>query len=260
MKPKPLPEILWPAPNLPVPRLGKTDVHLWTACLDEFSQFISVVEPALFPDEKSRASRFKLERHRDRFVIQSGLLRYLLSQYLEVAPSEHSFKRGGHGKPELVTAPGGEPLYFNVSHSDSMVLYAITQATAIGVDIERVRTIDDLDEIARRFFTPGETAALRALGFEERLVGFFNCWTRKEAVLKATGEGITGGLDIVEVTLKPGGPAQVLNTRGGAEDINHWSLHPLAPVTGYVATLAHQGPPLELKCWAVPLAILKRRL
>lgn len=256
--PGPLPQILWPLPQLPLARLGTARVHLWVACPDSLCEFISALEPVLSPEEKARASRYKSAKRRADFTVQIGLLRWLLSQYRTVAPADHKFTCGAHGKPELETSKGLAPLHFNLSHSDSLVLYAFTPAAAVGVDIERIRPMDDWEDIAGRFFTPGETAALRALSPGQRQDGFFNCWTRKEAILKATGAGITGGLDTVEVTLRPGDPARVLNLHGPQDGPNPWSLHHLSPAPGYVAALAYCGAPLELQCWSISPTILRR--
>ncbi|HUC86075.1 MAG TPA: 4'-phosphopantetheinyl transferase superfamily protein [Candidatus Acidoferrales bacterium] len=251
---------LWPVPTLPVAPLGKKDVHLWTACLDEFTRLLREFKSVLSPQESARASRFKYPRDRDRFVIAKGLLRFLFSLYRDVEPAQHEFTLGPQGKPESVAAQGLERLHFNVSHSDSMVLYAITRATAVGVDIERIRHMDDLDNLAQQFFTAGEAATLRALPAEKRLVAFFNCWTRKEAFLKATGQGIAGGMNTVEVTLAPDESARLLNLGGDTNAARGWILDPLVPAAGYLAALAYQGPRLKLGCWEVPVEILRRPL
>ncbi len=239
-------DLRWPVPQLTKPTLAQNEIHLWCAHLDEFFSAVPEFCRALSHDERTRVGSFQFRKDHDYFVIQCGLLRHLLSRYLPVSPAEHEFVRGPHGKPELVDAQGAARLHFNMSHSSSMALYAFTRVTAVGVDIERIRPLEDLYNIARNFFTPRETAALRALPDASRLEAFFNCWTRKEAILKATGQGITDGVDGIEVTVAPNEPARVLSMKGDAGAAKGWSLQALEPAVGYATAKGKNGPELEI--------------
>jgi 4'-phosphopantetheinyl transferase len=252
-----MPTIHWPVPSKSKPRLGQDDIHLWCADLGEFSRTFPELYRVLSAQERAKAGRFRFPKDHDHFVIQNGLLRFLLSRYLPIAPAHHELIRGPYGKPELAHCPEAERLHFNMSHSSSLALYAVARATAVGVDIERIRPMDDLENIARGFFTAHETAALCALPVAKRLEAFFSCWTRKEAVLKATGQGIAEGVDGVEVTAVPGEVVRVLSIKGSAQAAAGWSLHALEPATGYAAALAYQGPKRDLCCWTFSLSLLK---
>ena len=243
------PQVNWHIPTGSGPALGTQEIHVWSANLDEFSHALSEFSSVLSIEERTKAQRYKFPKDHDRFVIQRGLLRHLLSRYLPVSPAEHKFTRGPRGKPELVAAPGAVRLQFNVSHSCSMALYAFSQVVAVGVDIELIWPIEDLDNIARNFFAPCEAASLRTLFGTDKLEAFFNCWTRKEAILKATGQGISEGVDGVEVTLAPGEPAHVLRVRRNSRAALDWSLHALQPADGYAAALAYLGRGFPLQCW-----------
>lgn len=242
------------------PTLAQNEIHLWCAHLDKFIPSAPELYRVLSHGERTRAQSFQFHKDRDSFVIQTGLLRHLLSGYLPVSPAEFEFVRGPFGKPELVAAPGEARLHFNMSHSRAMALYAFTCATPVGVDIERIGPMADLENIARIFFTPRETTALSALPDTSRLETFFNCWTRKEAVLKATGQGIREGVDGVEVNVATDEPARVLSIKGDASAARGWSLHSLHPVAGYTAALAYQRPELELVCCVIHPGMPAKRL
>ncbi|HXT39247.1 MAG TPA: 4'-phosphopantetheinyl transferase superfamily protein, partial [Candidatus Angelobacter sp.] len=146
----------------------------------------------------------------------------------------------------------GEVIHFNLSHSDGLALFAFARSHALGVDVERVRPIPEMDQVTARFFSARENAMLNALPAEQRIEAFFNCWTRKEAYLKATGEGIADALPRIEVTLAPGEPVQLLNVGGDLQAASHWSLRPLLPATGFVGAVAARARGLKPVCWRLP--------
>ena len=204
------------------------------------------------PDEISRAARFYFQRDHDRFIAGRGLLRAILSRYLAVAPGEIRFGYGPHGKPELV-GPGQPPaLFFNLSHSHNLALYAISAGPRVGVDIEYIRPDIEAEAIAESIFSPGEYAAIRALTGRPQLEAFYNCWTRKEAFIKARGDGVTYPLEQFDVSLTPGEPAALLRTRIDPQEALRWSLQALAPGPGYVAAVAAEGNGWRVICWEWP--------
>ncbi|NNE99542.1 MAG: 4'-phosphopantetheinyl transferase superfamily protein [Pyrinomonadaceae bacterium] len=140
---------------------------------------------------------------------------------------------------------------FNVSHTDKISLLAFTKETEIGVDLERLDRKIEVEEIAKRFFAPAEIRRLLALPSERRPIGFFNCWTRKEAIIKALGTGLAMPLDKYEVSLSSKSEkVKLIETHGGQEDVQEWSLFSLAPKPGYVGAVALKGPVEDLKCWS----------
>ena len=200
----------------------------------------------LSADERVRAERFYFERDRKRFIVGRGLLRTILGRYLDIKPSRLQFCYQSHGKPVLAEFGAGK-LHFNLSHSQGLALYAVTREQEIGIDIEHVRHIPEADEIVKRFFSARENAVFKALPANQKPQAFFNCWTRKEAYLKAIGDGLACPLDRVEVSLTPGEPARLSSIADPSLD--HWTLQELTPACSYVGALAVQGQNWSLSCW-----------
>ena len=159
------------------------------------------------------------------------------------------FVYGPHGKPELASDGGETGLRFNVSHSHGLALYAITRHREIGVDVERIRPEVASETIAEHFFSPREVAVLRALPATLQATAFFACWTRKEAYIKARGDGLSLPLDQFAVSLAPGEPAALLYTAWDAQEAARWALHDLASGPGYRAAVAVTGHDWQLTCW-----------
>lgn len=226
----------------PWPQLEEGEVHVWRAFEADAARVLSQLGPTLSDDERAKAGRLQVARERDRFVVARGVLRDILSRYLNVAPGVIRFEYGEAGKPELTSKVNVEQVRFNVTHSGSLAVYGITRERQIGVDIERVRPFRDLERIAKRFFAPSEWSALRLLPAELRDEGFFNCWTRKEAFLKATGVGVAYPLSSFAVTLRPGEPAKFLELESEVFGRTRWILEHLAPASGYVGALCVEGP------------------
>ncbi|MDY6952216.1 MAG: 4'-phosphopantetheinyl transferase superfamily protein, partial [Thermodesulfobacteriota bacterium] len=232
--------------------LEEDDVHVWRAYLDPSLPYLRHLKRVLSPDEVRRAERFRFEKDRQGFVIAHGVLRKILSLYVRIAPSELVFRYNVQGKPALDRQSNGDDLRFNLSHSDGMALYAITRGREIGIDVEQMRTDFKGDAIAARFFSPQEVAMLRALPRDAHIQGFFACWTRKEAYVKARGDGLSFPLDQCGVSVAPEGPAALLHTQGDRSETWRWSLKDLTPGPGYAAALAVEGGGWLLKCWQWP--------
>lgn len=250
------PSITSPAFSWPYPPdglvLGCDEIHVWRSLLDQTPSQIRTLQQNLAADEQARAERFYFARDRGHFIAARGALRAILGRYLSRAPERVSLCYGSHGKPALADAFDGNAIRFNLSHSQGVALYAFTRGREVGVDIERIR--DDLKtaEIAERFFSRQEAAMLRALPIELRHQAFFRCWTRKEAYIKARGEGLSLPLDGFDVSLGPGEPAAMLGTRPDPSEASRWSLHDLAPAPGFAAALAAQGHHWRVTCWQWP--------
>jgi len=218
--------------------LAEGEIHVWRAWLDGLSGCSRRFAPTLAPDELARAERFRFTRDKMRFVAGRGLLRLILSRYLGVPAERIVFDYGPRWKPRLGSASGRDLLHFNLAHSDGLAVYAMTRVGEVGIDLERVRRVSESKQIASYFFSERECAQWRSLPACLQTEAFFNCWTRKEACLKANGEGITESLKQVEVSLIPREPAQLLCLAGDPRAAANWLLQALTPALGYVGALA----------------------
>lgn len=173
----------------------------------------------------------------------------LLASYLGMDAASVQFVYGPQGKPALSPAPKNAPssLQFNASHSGDLAAYAFTNGCKIGVDVERYRALPDLENIARRFFSPEETAELLALSPAETASGFFNCWTRKEAFIKAMGGGLSIPLDSFRVTLGPGAAARMVSLGGNDDAARRWTLYDFSPGPEYAGAIAYPGQPRSIQ-------------
>ena len=197
---------------------------------------------ALLSDaERQRAERFALDRDCRRFIVARGRLRELLATRLAVRPESVELAYGQRGKPALAPLFADSGWRFNVSHSGEVAVYAFARGREIGIDVEAVRTLRDSDSIAARFFSPQENAAYQALSPAEKDIGFFNCWTRKEAFIKALGDGLYHPLDRFDVSLAPGEPARILRVEGMPGDECGWRLESFLPVAGFVGAVVTES-------------------
>ena len=229
--------------------LPQNEVHVWRASLDLDVTSKSRLAQTLTQDEQHRANRFHFDRDRDRFLVARGILRVVLGRYLNLSPDQVPIGYTAFGKPILEKPLPTEALNYNLSHSDDVALYAFSHSYRVGIDLERIRPDIVVEEVAERFFSPDELAALRALSTDDRINAFFACWTRKEAYLKARGEGLSIPLDSFDVSLKPGEPAKLLNSRDDPQAVARWSLRTLNVGPGYAATAAVEGHDWQLHCW-----------
>jgi 4'-phosphopantetheinyl transferase len=217
------------------------EVHVWRLGLDRPTEEF---RDLLDTDEVARANRFHFEKDRNHFVVARGFLRVLLGRYLQADPKQLKFSYGAWGKPALDGEFRESRLRFNMSHSHGVALYAVTEGREIGIDVEHVRADFANDDIARRFFSPFEVGVLCELPDDDRIAGFFRCWTRKEAYIKATGRGLSQPLDGFDVSL---GPAALLRNEDGAPE--RWSMADIEVGPGYAGALAFEGPVTNIKYW-----------
>jgi 4'-phosphopantetheinyl transferase len=232
------------------PSLATRDVHVWRASLDSPLALVERLRQLLSADERARADRFHFDIDRRHFVAARGCLRTILSRYLEIAPAEIQFSYADHGKPRIASANSqAERLKFNVAHSGGLALYALTFVGEIGIDLEHIRPEFTGDDIARRFFSATEVARLDKLPMQARHEAFFNCWTRKEAFIKAKGVGLSLALDQFDVTLAPAEPAALLRTCWDENEAARWSLQTIAVGSGYAGAMAIEAHDWQLSCW-----------
>jgi 4'-phosphopantetheinyl transferase len=218
--------------------LSCAEVHVWHRSLahdDKHEELAGL----LSTDERLRAARFVFERDAVRYVVGRATLRQILGAYLAVTPERIAFSYGPQGKPAL--AWPREPLAFNVSHSGDVALYAVSWDRRLGVDVELVRQVDDLNGLAAQVFAVAERTELASLAPDQRVRAFFDGWTRKEAFVKAVGEGLSHPLHTFVVSLDPATPARLVAVGDRAGATSGWSLHALAAGTGYSAALVAEG-------------------
>lgn len=224
-------------------------VHLFYADLLRPPAHVEELAALLTDDEQERARRFHFEKHRRRFFVRRGLLRRLLGAYLDLPPASVEFVYGERDKPAVATEQAresGRRLEFNLSDSEDLVAYAIARGVEVGVDVEVLRPMPDALSISESFFSEDEREVLRSVPAELRDRAFFNCWTRKEAYLKAIGEGLAEPLDSFSVSLVPGEEARFLEFKSEAEDPASWTLVHLSPNDASVGALA-----LRRRDWTV---------
>jgi 4'-phosphopantetheinyl transferase len=202
-----------------------TGVDLYCHDLELPDDRLNHLREFLNPDERRRAGRFHFEIHRRRFIAARGMLRELLARYLAAAPAAIEFSYNLYGKPAV------EGVHFNLSHSDHLAIYAVSRTREVGVDIERINPTFADEQIPEHYFSPAEVRTLRSLPKERQTEAFFNCWTRKEAYVKARGLGLSLELHSFDVTLAPGEPAAFL--RG----VEGWSIESLDPAPGFAAAV-----------------------
>jgi 4'-phosphopantetheinyl transferase len=234
------------------PMLASDEVHVWRLPLDLSASELRLLWPTLSGEEHSRAERFHFAQHRNNFIAAHGLLRIILGRSLDLAPEQLQFASGPWGKPDLAGETAVQSLRFNLSHSGKLALIALAQKREIGVDLEMIRADFADDLVARRTFSPREYAELSSLSAAEWTRGFFNCWTRKEAYIKARGEGLSLPLDQFDVSLAPGEPARLLRMLTDENEISRWTMIELHPGPGYAAALAVEGSDWRLRCWQWP--------
>jgi len=241
-----------PVWTIPPAHLVLTDeaVHVWRASLNLSELQLQIFWPTLTDDEQARAQRFHFPKDQNHYIAGRGILRAIISRYLDLPPNQLRFNYSRYGKPTLTEISGGEALRFNVSHSHGMVLYAVTRNRDIGIDLELMRADFAGEEIAERFFSRPEFEKLRALPDNAKCEAFFNCWTRKEAYIKARGEGLSMPLDQFDVSLSPGEPAQLLSVRGDDPDeALGWRMEALDVDPNYAAAVVVRGEFGEMQCW-----------
>ena len=240
---------LTPVSNMELP---PDAVHVWRTATEVPASRVAALHDLLAPDERARAGRFVFEADRRRYIVARGVLRTLLGRYLRVESTALLFRYGAHDKPSLAGTPGGRDVRFNLSHSYGWALHAFAVGREVGVDVERIRPETDIVGVAEYSFSPVEVASLMSVPEGQRREAFFNCWTRKEAFIKAHGEGISLGLSRFDVTLRPDEPAALLRFDQDPAEAARWSMRALDAGAGYKAALAVEGEGWDLKCWDYP--------
>ena len=234
------------APTTAIPALEDAAVQVWRLDLGIEPTIEARLRALLTDDERSRADRFYFPHLRTHFTAARAALRILLGTHTGQAPESIRFAYAQHGKPYL---PETE-LEFNLSHSGGIGLIALVRSRRVGVDVEQIRDLPDGEAVARRYFAPAEVEEFLACNSNERMAAFFNGWTRKEAFIKAIGDGLTCPLDSFRVSLRPGKPARLLEIYTDPDSVANWQLADLAPGPGYAGALMVEGPVHSVQTFA----------
>lgn len=231
-------------------------VHIWSINLNQPKNIVIKLREYLSFEECSKADKFYFEPDRNHFTVARAMLRAILGRYLEIHPKEIQFRYQKHGKPELDDSLlkcdfyKVKDLRFNLSHSGGLALCAVTYQREIGVDVEYLgRVVKDLEKIAERFFSPSESARFHLVPQSEKPLAFFRCWTRKEAYIKAIGQGLSFPLDKFDVTFTKDLPPQLLRVIDHPQESSRWTLKEVIPSENYMGAVIAEGSNWTLYCY-----------
>jgi 4'-phosphopantetheinyl transferase len=239
-------EITWAAPPSQC-QLANDEVHVWRIPLAQTDSKIQFLAKFLSPDEQIRSANFYFDRDRRRFTVSHAMLRIILGHYGSMRPEQIRYEYNPFGKPVLAAELNGMQACFNLSHSNDLALLAVTQNREVGIDLEFVRPIPEAEQIAAKTFAGRENAAIQTQPEELKTQAFFNCWTRKEAYIKAVGDGLSRPLNDFEVSVDS--DPKLLHVRGLPEEVVRWSFHAFIPAAGYIAALVVNGENDKVSFW-----------
>ena len=242
------PTSIWMLPPADL-NLQSHHVDVWRAYLSLSDNSLELLERTLSDDENQRAASFHFQEDRNRFIVAHGCLRDILRRYLHCEAGQLSFSIGSYGRPGLSANSFDPGIEFNLTHSGNYALIAVTRERKVGVDLEGIRQGISPEDIAGRYFSQGEVSELMALSSEQREAAFFNCWTRKEAYIKAIGLGLSLPLNSFDVSLNPKEPAILRATRPDPQEVARWSLLSLEVDSGFASAVAVEGQGLEFRLW-----------
>jgi 4'-phosphopantetheinyl transferase len=229
--------------------LHDNEVHVWRISLSHFTSRLHSLKQLLSSDERDRADKYFFKKDQDSYIAARGILRKIISVYLKIEPEDLLFKYNKFGKPFLIQQEGRNDLQFNLSHSNGIVLYSFTRNRHVGIDIEYIRPEVVKNINMEHFLSSKEAAKLRNLPEDLKIKGFFNCWTRKEAYLKALGKGLSIHLDQFDAIPASKKFVQILKAQPDSTKSSCWSLYDLNVGSEYNAALVVEGTGWFLKCW-----------
>lgn len=224
------------------PALSIGEIHVWTAHLVDEHRATADLLPILSREERAQAAQFSFECDRVRFIQAHGVVRQILSNYLDVDAATLIFARTRHGKPNLTRRANGPHLEFSVSRSSNCCMLAVQLDHSIGIDVEKMRDLPQAIDIVQSYFTPAESKALSALRGAARRDAFFALWTHKEATVKGLGISLAAHLGRIEFDLDPIGGLRLVAWNGDQSVAQKWSVVRLDPAPGYVAAIASAYP------------------
>ncbi|WP_289039706.1 4'-phosphopantetheinyl transferase superfamily protein [uncultured Zobellia sp.] len=225
--------------------LSENEAHVWSFKTSDFYE-LDYLE-LLSQDELERRNRFKFEKDRKVYVLARGLLRVLSRGYLQINSAQINFSYNEFGKPYYSHST---PLRFNVSHSGDSIVIAFTNTGEVGVDVERIKNDFKVAKIAEGFFSSDEISSLLAFPEEKRAQVFFNCWTRKEAFIKAKGVGLSFDLTSFSVSIADEAP-ELLRTQWDSKEKNTWKLFSFDNFMGYCMALCVPVSVQKVSCFGL---------
>jgi 4'-phosphopantetheinyl transferase len=223
--------------GLPSSHLSDNEIHIWDASLQAGREVVAKYSTLLSADEKKRARRFYFKADENRFITGRGILRTLLGRVLKLEPHKIKFQYGEHGKPQVEYNFPGKPFEFNLSHAKDRVVYIFNWGEPVGIDIEHVRPMKDMDDFALQFFTPNEYQLIYSLPKDQKQETFFKIWTCKEAFLKANGSGLTLPINMYEIYDISDSP-KIHSIAQDLQTTAPWNLEMFIPAPGYQAAIA----------------------
>ena len=242
----------WNAPPTQLLFSGK-DVHIWQAVLDLPSIRVQELKENLSIDERIKSEHFRFERDRSQFIAAHGILRRILGCYLGVEPGAIRFCYEKRGKPRLQNAFAKTGIRFNLSHSKGLALYVFTRGHEAGIDIEFIREMSEMEQIAEQFFSVRDRVFLGALPRSEKMEAFFKLWTQKEAFVKATGAGLSNPSDTSDVSVAPGKLLELLRIFGTTQEGPKWSMWEVMPDEEFASAVVVEGESWEVQYWQWPV-------
>lgn len=216
--------------------INSHQIHVWSINVSNVPEnFQNSYYGLLSPNERSRVSKLRFLKDQRTFIIARGVLKKLSGYYLNIDPKMVDFEYEKFGKPRY---RNNSPIKFNVSHSGNLILIGFTKDYELGVDIEYIKEDFNMMEIARNFFSKQEIRSLERLPTKEKPIGFYRCWTRKEAIIKAIGTGLSFPLDSFAVSLDHDLNALLQTTTWNPSEKKNWTLHSFRPNKKYMAAIA----------------------
>lgn len=221
--------------------MGLNEIHIWLLSLDKNVAQVEQLRALLSADEQMRADRFLSEKDRNRFIVGRSALRSLLGNYLGIHPVKVQFIYGNQGKPALATSCNTLDIKFNISHSASIAIIAITINRNVGIDIERIRNLPEAEQIAEQVFSRSENVTLSASPIAKKMEIFFKLWVRKEAYVKGCGTGLSVELADIDVTPHPSKSYRSMVSGMSFGHDSSWFIEGFEPISGYVAAVAAEA-------------------
>ena len=246
----------WPFPPADL-FLPGDDVHIWCASLDQPDTVVEQMAQSLSTEESKRAGRFRFRQHRNQFILTHGILRKLLADYTDIEAAGITFSYGKNGKPYLPERFNQEKIRFNMSHSNGYALFGFTRNREIGVDIEHICELADMENVAKQVFSTKEMAVLRSTPAAEKKEVFFKFWTRKEAYIKGVGEGFSSPLDSIDISAATIGEPICVQPVANPASKNLWIVQDLRPLPGFAAAFAAEGDCATPHCWRIPNSFIQ---
>lgn len=226
--------------------LKENHVDIWRIFISEQINFLDDYNELLSKKEIKKSKAYAFEKDKNSYLIRHAALRQLIGSYLNIEPNSIKFDTQGNDKPILKTP---QTLKFNLSHSGDMILIAISPNLEVGIDVEMNKPLPDFANIVKSYFSKNEIDKLFNLSETDQLEGFYNCWTRKEAYIKATGQGLSTPLDQFSVSLIPGAAPKLTRVEWDPDELDNWTMFHIDAAQDYIGALCAAGESIQTSWW-----------